>query len=43
MAMLDIYAKLAVAEDEIREGKVMDADYSIKSPEKTAKSIILTT
>ena len=30
MAMLDIYAKLAVAEDEIREGKVMDADDSLK-------------
>ena len=30
MAMLDVYAKLALAEDEIREGKVMDADDSLK-------------
>lgn len=30
MAMLDVYAKLALAEDEIREEKVLDADDSLK-------------
>ncbi len=31
MAMLDVYAKLALAEDEIREGKVLDAEDSLNA------------
>ncbi len=31
MAMLDVYTKLALAEDEIREGKVLDAEDSLKA------------
>lgn len=31
IAMLDAYAKLALAEDEIREGKVLDADESLQA------------
>ncbi len=30
MALLEVYAKLAQAEDEIREGKVFDAEDSLK-------------
>ncbi|MFI3227957.1 MAG: type II toxin-antitoxin system Phd/YefM family antitoxin [Clostridia bacterium] len=31
MAMLDVYTKLALAEDEIREGNVLDAEQSMKA------------
>ncbi|MFI3176198.1 MAG: type II toxin-antitoxin system Phd/YefM family antitoxin [Eubacteriales bacterium] len=31
MAMLDVYTKLALAEDEIREGNVLDADESLRA------------
>ncbi|MFI3227848.1 MAG: type II toxin-antitoxin system Phd/YefM family antitoxin [Clostridia bacterium] len=35
MAMLDLYTKLALAEDEVREGNVLDAEESLKELRKT--------